>query len=44
VTKDFVSRIAMPAKTFGLMVAFAINEPANVDLNKVLFRLTTQPV
>lgn len=43
-TKDFVSKIAVPAETFARMVAFAINEPENVDLNEILFRPTAQPV
>ena len=43
-TKDFVSKIAVPAETFARMVAFAINEPENVDVNEILFRPTAQPV
>lgn len=43
-TKDFVSQIAVPADTFARMVAFAINEPANVDVNEILFRPTAQPI
>lgn len=43
-TKDFVSQIAVPAETFARMVAFAINEPANVDVNEILFRPTAQPI
>lgn len=43
-TKEFVDPIAVPADTFARMVAFAINEPANVDVNEILFRPTAQPV
>lgn len=43
-TKNFVSQIAVPAETFARMVAFAINEPANVDVNEILFRPTAQPI
>jgi NADP-dependent 3-hydroxy acid dehydrogenase YdfG len=43
-TKDFVSQIAVPAETFARMVAFAINEPADVDVNEILFRPTAQPI
>lgn len=43
-TKDFVSKIAVPAETFARMVAFAINEPPEVDVNEILFRPTAQPI
>jgi len=43
-TKDFVSQIAVPAETFARMVAFAINEPDDVDVNEILFRPTAQPL
>jgi NADP-dependent 3-hydroxy acid dehydrogenase YdfG len=43
-TKEFVGQIAVPAETFARMVAFAINEPANVDVNEILFRPTAQPI
>lgn len=43
-TKDFVSEIAVPAATFARMVAFAINEPEDVDVNEILFRPTAQPI
>lgn len=41
-TKDYVSQVAVPAETFARMVAFAINEPADVDVNEILFRPTAQ--
>lgn len=43
-TREFVNQIAVPADTFARMVAFAISEPANVDVNEILFRPTAQPV
>lgn len=43
-TKDFVGKIAVPAETFARMVAFAINEPDDVDVNEILFRPTAQPI
>lgn len=43
-TKDFVGQIAVPAATFARMVAFAINEPEDVDVNEILFRPTAQPI
>jgi NADP-dependent 3-hydroxy acid dehydrogenase YdfG len=43
-TKDFVSQIAVPAETFARMVAFAVNEPEDVDVNEILFRPTAQPI
>lgn len=43
-TQDFVSQIAVPAETFARMVAFAINEPDDVDVNEILFRPTAQPI
>ena len=43
-TKEFVGQIAVAAETFARMVAFAINEPAEVDVNEILFRPTAQPI
>jgi NADP-dependent 3-hydroxy acid dehydrogenase YdfG len=43
-TKDVVSRIAVGADTFARMVAFAISQPEDVDINEILFRPTAQPV
>lgn len=47
-TKDevqgFVKQIAVPARTMADMVAFAVSQPANVDVNEILFRPTVQPV
>lgn len=43
-TKDFVSKIAVPAETFARMVAFAISEPTDVDVSEIVFRPTAQPL
>jgi NADP-dependent 3-hydroxy acid dehydrogenase YdfG len=43
-TKGFVSQIAIPADSFARMVAFAVNEPEDVDVNEILFRPTAQPI
>ncbi len=43
-TRDFVSKIAVGPDTFARAVAFAINEPDDVDINEILFRPTAQPV
>ncbi|MER8867112.1 SDR family oxidoreductase [Mesorhizobium sp. M0751] len=43
-TRDFVSKIAVGPDTFARTVAFAINEPEDVDINEILFRPTAQPV
>ncbi|RVM02810.1 SDR family oxidoreductase [Sinorhizobium meliloti] len=43
-TKEFVSKIAVGADTFARTVAFAVNEPDDVDINEILFRPTAQPV
>ncbi|MBB4123312.1 SDR family oxidoreductase [Martelella radicis] len=41
--RDFVSQIAVPASTMADMVSFAVSQPANVDVNEILFRPTVQP-
>lgn len=43
-TRDFVSKIAVGPDTFARTVAFAINEPDDVDINEILFRPTAQRV
>jgi NADP-dependent 3-hydroxy acid dehydrogenase YdfG len=43
-TRDFVSQIAVPADSFARMVAFAISQPDDVDVNEILFRPTAQPI
>lgn len=42
--RGFVKQIAVPASTMADMVAFAVSQPANVDVNEILFRPTVQPV
>jgi NADP-dependent 3-hydroxy acid dehydrogenase YdfG len=39
-----VAKIAIPAESFARMVAFAIGEPADVDVSEILFRPTAQEV
>ncbi|MBV6791812.1 SDR family oxidoreductase [Xanthomonas euvesicatoria] len=41
--KDFVADIAIPADSFARAVSFAISQPADVDINEILFRPTKQP-
>lgn len=41
--KDFVAEIAIPADSFARAVSFAIAQPADVDINEILFRPTKQP-
>ena len=35
-------KIAMPADTFASMVVFVMSQPAEVDINEILFRPTRQ--
>jgi NADP-dependent 3-hydroxy acid dehydrogenase YdfG len=37
-----VSDIGVPASTMASMVAFAISQPDDVDVNEILFRPTIQ--
>ncbi|MEJ2686961.1 MAG: SDR family oxidoreductase [Gammaproteobacteria bacterium] len=39
-----VDEIAVPAESFARMVAFAISQPEEVDVNEILFRPTAQPI
>jgi len=41
--RDRVEDIAIPADSFARMVAFAIRQPEEVDVNEVVFRPTAQP-
>nr|WP_240725221.1 SDR family oxidoreductase [Haliea sp. SAOS-164] len=43
-TREFATQVAIPPDSFARMVAFAINEPENVDVNEILFRPTAQPI
>lgn len=40
--KDFYERFAIPAESFARMVAFAVSQPEEVDVNEILFRPTAQ--
>ena len=40
--RDFYAKYAIPAAAFARMVAFAISQPADVDVNEILFRPTAQ--
>lgn len=42
--RDYVKKVAVPARTMADMVSFAISQPENVDVNEILFRPTAQPV
>lgn len=39
---DFYEKFAIPADSFARMVAFAIEQPEDVDVNEILFRPTAQ--
>jgi NADP-dependent 3-hydroxy acid dehydrogenase YdfG len=39
---DFYEKFAIPANSFARMVAFAIQQPEDVDVNEILFRPTAQ--
>ncbi len=39
---DFYERYALPAESFARVVAFAIAQPEDVDINEILFRPTAQ--
>lgn len=41
---DFVAKIAIPPDSFARMVAFAISQPEDVDVNEILFRPTAQEI
>jgi NADP-dependent 3-hydroxy acid dehydrogenase YdfG len=40
--QDFYAAHAIPAESFARMVAFAMSQPEEVDVNEILFRPTTQ--
>jgi NADP-dependent 3-hydroxy acid dehydrogenase YdfG len=41
-TKKFYAQVAIPADSFARAVAFAISQPAEVDINEILYRPTRQ--
>ena len=40
--RAYVAKIAVPADSFARAVAFAISQPAELDINEILFRPTSQ--
>jgi NADP-dependent 3-hydroxy acid dehydrogenase YdfG len=40
--RDFYAKVAIPADSFARMVAFAMSQPDDVDVNEILFRPTAQ--
>ena len=40
--QDFVGQVGVPAETFARLVEFVISQPADVDVNEILFRPTAQ--
>lgn len=40
--REFYKRVAISAESFASMVAFAISQPEDVDINEILFRPTSQ--
>ena len=40
--RDFYAAYALPADSFANIVAFAISQPPDVDINEILFRPTRQ--
>ena len=40
--QDYVGQVGIPASSFADMVAFAISQPENVDVNEIIFRPTAQ--
>jgi NADP-dependent 3-hydroxy acid dehydrogenase YdfG len=40
--RKMTAEIGLPAETFARMVAFAISQPEEVDVNEILFRPTRQ--
>jgi NADP-dependent 3-hydroxy acid dehydrogenase YdfG len=40
--RDYVGKVGIPAAAYARVLAFAISEPADVDINEILFRPTAQ--
>jgi len=40
--RDYVGKVGVAAETYARMLAFAISEPADVDINEIVFRPTAQ--
>jgi NADP-dependent 3-hydroxy acid dehydrogenase YdfG len=39
---QFMKEVALPAESFARVVAFAISQPEDMDINEILFRPTRQ--
>ena len=42
--RDFVGSVGISPSSFASMVAFAISQPDDVDVNEIIFRTTAQPL
>lgn len=42
--RNFYSQVAVPANSFARVVAFAMSQPDDVDINEILYRPTKQEV
>jgi NADP-dependent 3-hydroxy acid dehydrogenase YdfG len=42
--RDFVGSVGISPSSFASMVAFAISQPDDVDVNEIIFRPTAQPL
>jgi NADP-dependent 3-hydroxy acid dehydrogenase YdfG len=40
--KDYVGKVGIPADSYARMVAFAVSQPEDVDVNEIIFRPTAQ--
>ena len=40
--RDYVGKVGIPAESFARMVAFAVSQPEDVDVNEIVFRPTAQ--
>jgi NADP-dependent 3-hydroxy acid dehydrogenase YdfG len=40
--QDYVGQVGVPADSFARVVAFAISQPEELDINEILFRPTSQ--
>lgn len=40
--QDYVGKVGIPAESFARMVAFAVSQPEDVDVNEIVFRPTAQ--
>ena len=40
--QDYVGKVGIPAESYARMVAFAVSQPEDVDVNEIVFRPTAQ--